>query len=212
MVHWRGRIVVECARLESVYTERYRGFESLSLRPMVTTKEYEVKVLGISPLDIIQKLRKLGAEETAEVLMRRYVFDFSEGVIEWLRLRDDGNKVTLSYKHKEKGNIKVGRTIEIETEVVDFDKTALILKKLPFKAIYYQENRRHLFTIDGIEFSIDSWPKIAPYLEVESTSKARINQGLKLLGLEGQDCGDKDIVEIYDESGVDLHSFLELKF
>ncbi len=29
---WRGGRVVEGARLESVYTETYRGFESLSLR------------------------------------------------------------------------------------------------------------------------------------------------------------------------------------
>ena len=28
----RGRIVADCARLESVYAERHRGFESLPLR------------------------------------------------------------------------------------------------------------------------------------------------------------------------------------
>lgn len=175
-------------------------------------KEYEVKVLGISPIEIIQTLRSLGAKETPEVLMRRYVFDFSTGVIEWLRLRDDGSKVTLTYKHKEKGNTRVGRTIEIETEVGDFDKTATILKKLPFQAIYYQENKRHLFTLDEIEFSLDTWPKIDPFLEVESHNKSKINQGLKLLGLEGKDSGDKDIKEIYDEVGINLHSFKELKF
>ena len=31
-IPWRGVRVVEGARLESVYTETYRGFESLSLR------------------------------------------------------------------------------------------------------------------------------------------------------------------------------------
>jgi hypothetical protein len=30
--HWRGGRVVECARLESAYTARYRGFESPPLR------------------------------------------------------------------------------------------------------------------------------------------------------------------------------------
>lgn len=29
---WRGRIVAECVRLESGYTARYRGFDSLPLR------------------------------------------------------------------------------------------------------------------------------------------------------------------------------------
>ena len=175
-------------------------------------QEFETKVLCINPVDIIEALRKLGAEETPEVLMRRYVFDLFTEDIEWLRLRDDGEKVTLTYKHKFKGNTEIGKTEEIEVEVADFDKTAQILKKVPFKHVYYQENKRHLFKIDGIEFSIDCWPKIDPYLEVESSSKEKIAEGLKVLGLEGKDAGDKDIVEIYKEAGENLHSVDELKF
>ncbi len=33
--HWRIRIVAECARLESVYMETYRGFKSLILRAVL---------------------------------------------------------------------------------------------------------------------------------------------------------------------------------
>ena len=36
---WRGGRVVEGARLESVYTETYRGFESLLLRQIKKTAE-----------------------------------------------------------------------------------------------------------------------------------------------------------------------------
>ena len=44
-LHWRIRIAAECARLESVYRETYRGFKSLILRqnvgnsPEVTSDE-----------------------------------------------------------------------------------------------------------------------------------------------------------------------------
>ena len=33
-LHWRIRIAAECARLESVYRETYRGFKSLILRSL----------------------------------------------------------------------------------------------------------------------------------------------------------------------------------
>src|SRR5579884_1857905 len=53
-------------------------------------QEFETKVIKINPAEIIEALRKLGALETPEVLMRRYVFDMFTEDIEWLRLRDDG--------------------------------------------------------------------------------------------------------------------------
>ena len=36
----RGRIEAECARLESAYTARYRGFESLPLRKEIKNPEF----------------------------------------------------------------------------------------------------------------------------------------------------------------------------
>lgn len=176
------------------------------------TREYETKVLNIDPEEIIEKLRDLGAKETAEFLARRWVFDIDSPDIEWIRLRQSGNKTTLCYKYKTRGNTEVGKTIEIEVEVSDFDKTAAILSKLTFRDIYYQENKNHVFHLGDIEFSIDSWPQIDPYLEVESTSIEKVNEGLRKIGLEGKDSGDKDIVEIYKEAGKDIHSTKNLKF
>ncbi len=175
-------------------------------------REFETKVLKIDVQSVVTKLRSIGAKETPEILSRRYVFDINNKEIEWLRLRQTGSKTTLTYKYKVRGNTEIGKTIEIEVEVSDFDKTAQILKKLKFIGIYYQENKNHIFKIDDIEFSIDTWPKLDPYLEIESVSKAKVESGLKMLDLEGQDVGDKDITRIYSEQGIDLHSYLELKF
>jgi adenylate cyclase class 2 len=175
-------------------------------------KEFETKVVDIDPKEIISKLKKLGAKETPEKLLRRYVFDMESDDIEWIRLRDNGDKVTLTYKHKVKGNVVVGKTIEIEVEVGDFEKTAQILSKVLFKEIYYQENKVHIFTLDDIEFSIATWPHLKPYLEVESHSPEKVIEGLTLLGLQYKDSGDKDIADIYNNQGLDIHTFKELKF
>ncbi|MDQ3099298.1 MAG: hypothetical protein M3Q44_06120 [bacterium] len=178
----------------------------------IQNTEFETKVIDINIIEIIAKLRALGAQESSEFLAKRYVYDLSTEDIGWIRLRQSIGPATMTYKFKEKGNTVVGKTIEIEVEVSDFEKTAQILSKVPCKEVYYQENKSHLFNLNGIEFSIDSWPHIAPYLEVESTSIEKVQEGLGLLGLEGKDVGDKDIKIIYAENGIDIHSFKELKF
>lgn len=174
--------------------------------------EFETKVLDIDTDEVIARLRALGASEQPEVLMRRWVFDIKSEVLEWIRLRDNGQKVTLTYKRKPNGNIDVGKTIEIETEVSDFDKTAEILHNAPFDRVFYQENRTHIFTLNGVEYSIDSWPMINPYLEVETDSIEGVQKGWELLKVSGKVVGDKDLMEIYEEAGIDIHSYGELKF
>ncbi len=174
--------------------------------------EFETKVLALDKAVILQKLKDLGATEEAEVLLKRYVFDMSEENVEWIRLRTNGQKTTLTYKYKVRFNTKIGETVEIETDVSDFDKTAEILKKIAFKEIFYQENKSQTFRYQDVEFVIVDWPLLPTYLEIESSSEEKVKEGLKLLGLDGQDVGDKDIVEIFHDHGIDLHSYKELKF
>lgn len=175
-------------------------------------KEFETKVLNINPEEIVRKLKELGAAETPEVLMRRYVFDIESSNIEFIRLRDNGQKTTLTYKYKVQGNTSVGETVEIEIEVSDFDKTAKILSKLAFWRIFYQENKAHIFRLNGIEFSINTWPMIDPFLEIEASSYEKVKEGLDMLGLDGKDEGDLDLKEIFKLKGIDIHSQQSLKF
>ncbi len=174
--------------------------------------ELETKVLDINKEEIIQKLKELGAEEESEVLTRRWVFDIESENIEFIRLRSDGKKHFLTYKYKTLGSVEVGRTEEIEVEVLDFDKTAEILRKLKFKRVFYQETKRHAFHLNEAEITIDTWPKIPPYMEIEAQTEEKIQEILKLLDLEGKDAGDYDIFDIYQKNSLDLHSFEELKF
>ncbi len=173
--------------------------------------EFETTILNIDPDQIRTKLRKLGAIEQPEILMKRYVYDLLPNEKpEYLRLRSDGNKTTLTYKKR--NGIDIGSTEEIEVEVSNFDQAAKMLSKIKSYKIRYQENKRQLFKLGDLEFSIDSWPKIPPYLEIESVSKEKVKQGLKLLGLEGKDSGDIDTQHIYLSYGINLNSFDTFKF
>jgi adenylate cyclase, class 2 len=176
-------------------------------------QEFETKVLNIDTKEILSRLRAIGASEQAEFLSKRYVYDLGTDAVEWIRLRQQGTKSpTLTYKYKQKDNLLIGQTIEIEVEVSDFAKTAEIMNKLNFKEVFYQENKSHIFTLDDLEFSIDTWPMLPTYLEVEAQSVDRVQDGLELLGLKGKDIGDKDIKLMYQELGIDLHSYKQLRF
>lgn len=178
-------------------------------------KEFETRVLDINVSEISDKLRRLGAKEEPEVLQRRWVFDIDPCTVnstgEWIRLRQVGSKQpTLTYKNKSgKG---MSDTIESEVEVSDFDKTAAILSKLKFIGQYYQENKRVKFDYQEIEFTLDSWPMIPTFLEIEAKSKKKVAEGLKLLGLTGQDVGHLGNIPIYEKYGINIHSMKELKF
>lgn len=176
-------------------------------------KEFETKVLDIDEAEIITKLKKLGAKIGKERLMRRWIFDMKYKNLEcaeWIRLRDNGNNITIAYK-KRTGH-GISDTSEVEVEVANFDKTYGILSKLPFEAIYYQENKRRIIKFGEIEFFIDKWPKIPPLLEIESNNEKNVKKGLELLELTGKDAGHLSMVKVYKKYEIDLNLFKELKY
>ena len=177
-------------------------------------KEYETQVLEINSEEIINKLRELGAKEYPEVFQKRKVFDIlcleEEGIGEWVRLRQTNDKTTLTYKKRM--NIEIDGTEEVEIEVDDFEKTAALLSRLKWTGKWYQENKRIKFVLNDIEFTLDKWPMIPIFLEVESSSKEKVNEGLKMLNLEGKDSGHLGLIKIYRKYGKEIHDYKELKF
>lgn len=175
--------------------------------------EFETKILDIDPEEISKKLLDLGATQEDEYLQRRIVFDIKSENIEWVRVRQEKDKCTMTYKYRELNNKEVGKTIEIETEVSDFDSTILLLSKLGFYyRTMYQENYIKKFSLNGLEFSIARWPKIKPYLEIEGESKVDVDRGLDLLNMKGKEVGDYDIAKIYSDCGIEMNSYERLEF
>ena len=72
---------------------------------------------------------------------------------------------------------------EIEVIVSDFDKTAELILAMGFVEKFYQENKRIRWIKDGVEFDIDTWPELEPYLEIEATSWKKIDEAARELGL-----------------------------
>lgn len=174
-------------------------------------KEIEGKILEIDPVSIKERLLKIGASFDGEYSQRRYVFDaLPKSAGKWLRLRTNGTSTTLAFKHT-KSN-EVGGTREIEVEVADFDKAFRIIESIGIKNNGYQENRRVNFTLGEVQISIDEWPLIPPYLEIEGPSKKSVNEVAQKLGYRPEDLVGANTIEIYKKYGIDLEKIKKLKF
>lgn len=76
---------------------------------------------------------------------------------------------------------------EIEIQVNDFDKTSLFLEKIGFIEKQYTEKKRIQWRKDDLEFDIEIYPGLDPYLEIEAASWKKINKAIQLLGLKHED-------------------------
>jgi len=176
-------------------------------------KERELTVLDIEIDDFMKKLESLGAEKKGGFLQRRYVYDvkpFSPN--KWIRLRTNGKKTTLTIKEIKDKNAIEG-TNELEIEVDDFDKTNELLNELGYKARNYQENYRRIYLLKETEISIDSWPLIPTYAEIEGKTNEAVKEVLSLVNTKNYKTTTFDVESIYREIyGIDILKIKELKF
>ena len=179
----------------------------------VTKIENEITVLNIDKDKFIKKILETGGKEVSPELKQiRCVYDFNPvNPHKWIRLRTNGKKTTLTIKETN-ANSKMGAR-ELEIEVSDFEETNRILNELGYKYRNRQENYRHIFMLDGAEISIDSWPKIKPYAEIEADTKEDIANVLKKLDVKPNQITELDVCSIYsDIYGIDLLSVKDLTF
>ena len=175
------------------------------------TKEIEGHILNVNPEDIIQKLEELGAEKTKAYNFRRYVFDTIPATPNrWVRLRTDGHETTLAVK--EITSQTADGTSEWEVITSDIDTTLQILEKIGISPRGYQENTRQEFILDGDTLSIDTWPKLQPFIEIEAQSEAQIIAIAAKLGFSSNDISYKDVDTLYTEIGINLKTTPKLTF
>src|SRR5690242_13343795 len=106
------------------------------------TTELEAKWLDIDPEAIRELLGLIGGERIhAEQLMRRRNFDFPDKRLEkiggWARVRDEGDRITMSYKQVKDQSLH--GTQETELVIDSFEKGCQFLKDLGLEPYSYQE-------------------------------------------------------------------------
>jgi len=150
--------------------------------------EIEAKFLNIDIEKTRIKLKEIGAVmQYPERLMKRKVFDYPDARLykegAWVRVRDEGEgKITLSYKKL------LDRTLhgtkEITLNVSDFETACNFLQACGFESKSYQETKREKWMLGESEITIDTWPWIPTFLEIESENEEEIQRVSNLLNLD----------------------------
>jgi len=180
-------------------------------------EEIEAKFLEVDPKAMEKKLLGLGAVKKYDRIFRDRVFDFSGWPLDkdkaWLRLRDKGDKVTLSFK-KRFGVSATGDAgmEEVEIKVDDFEKTTQILEKLGMEQKFNEEKRRAHFELDGVDVDIDTFPLMPSYLEIEGKSWGEVENVAERLGLDWEKRRSLSAMQIYKEYGVEEKEYKVLTF
>lgn len=149
--------------------------------------EIEAKFPGIEPSVLRKRLLAIKARRIhPEMLMRRKNFDYLDGRLEkiggWIRVRDEGNQVTMCYKKLQDRTLH--GTKEVGVTVSSFESACAFLEAIGFKAKSYQETKREKWIYERVEITIDTWPWVPSFVELEGPSETALKETAKLLDLD----------------------------
>ncbi|KMS74449.1 adenylyl cyclase [Streptomyces viridochromogenes] len=168
--------------------------------------EYEAKFLDIDVDALQTKLTSLGATQIfPRTRLTRKIFenDALDGG-QWIRLRDEGTRSTLTLKHVSDAT-RIDGTTEVETEVTDLHAMAEILRGLGLQEVRYQENYREEWRLGEVVFDFDTWPDLPTFIEIEGPDEASVRQAAALLDLDYTAARFGSVDEIYkSEAGRDI--------
>ena len=164
--------------------------------------EIEVKFLKQDHQKIRDLLTKLGAECVEPMrLMKRAIVDFPDRRLQtgengsFIRVRDEGDKVTLTYKQF--NSLSVDGAKEIETQVDSFDDAVHIFTSIGLEVVSLQESKRETWKYKEFEIVLDEWPWLEPYIEIEAGSEEALKTFSNLLGLNWSDAVFGDVMVAY---------------
>lgn len=148
--------------------------------------EYEATFTNIDKDVIREKLRIAGAVLIyGEFLQKRVSVNPPTGIYtgrNWLRVRQEFDKVTVAYKEISGGSIEGQQEVEIVVD--DFDQAVLLLEKLGCAKKAYQENKREKWQMGDVEIVIDEWPFLEPFVEIEGPSEVEVQRVASVLGFD----------------------------
>lgn len=151
--------------------------------------EFEAKFYPVNKKAYRKKLKSIGAKLIIpERKMVRIVADvrgnFELAKNGYIRIRDEGNLVRLSLKVTAGWKGKLTDQKEIDVEVSDFEKTKTILEASGINFNRRQENLREEWEYEGAQITIDTWPGLDVYSEIEADSEEKVKEIALKLGLD----------------------------
>jgi len=181
--------------------------------------EIEAKWLRIDHPTFRDTLMSAGAELVSpERKMVRRVFDYPDKRLSkvggWVRVRDEGGIITLSYKQVNDRTLH--GTQEVTVTVTDFEATCAFLGAIGLKSKAFQETTRESWKLGSVEIELDTWPWIPSFVEIEAKDSKLLYAAAKKLGLDRNKAlhGSVETAyqDIYDVTEEEIDNWDEIKF
>lgn len=160
--------------------------------------EIEAKFLAVDFKEVRRKLDELGGVcEQPMRLMRRAIIETPEMQAKgaFVRIRDEGHHVTLTYKQV--NTLSIDGTKETEVVVSDFDTTVRLLAAAGLAARSFQESRRETWRLGDVEVVLDEWPWLDPYVEIEGPHEALVREAAQKLDFHWNDAVFGGVMSAY---------------
>ena len=181
--------------------------------------EIEAKWINIDKEALRKTLSDIGAELVSpERLMIRRVYDFPDERLEsvkgWVRVRNEDDKITLSYKQL--NDRTVHGTKEVTVIVNDFDSTCAFLESIGLVQKSVQETKRESWKLGNTEIELDTWPWIPSFVEIEATSETELKATAELLELDYSKALHGSVETaykaVYDVTEEEINKWEEIRF
>lgn len=160
--------------------------------------EIEAKFLNVQHDEIRAKLTELGATCVQPMRLMRRVTIENDSLVEknaFVRVRDEGDRVTMTYKQFD--SLSVDGAKEIEIVVSDFDTAVRLLDAAGLPSQSFQESKRETWQLGEVEIVLDEWPWLKPYIEIEAGSEVLVRDTAKQLGFDWRDAAFGDVMVAY---------------
>lgn len=151
--------------------------------------EFEIAFLKIDRNELREILKNLWAKCIMKnTLMKRFVFANPIKNNSYVRVRDEWDKITCTYKEISDWKLDINSIKEAETVVWDFDTMVEIFRNLWLKQKAFQESYRETWIIeDKVFFMLDEWPWLSPFIEIEAETEELVREYTKKLWFDYDD-------------------------
>lgn len=149
--------------------------------------EIEAKFTYIDHDEVRTKLEQAGGQlMTPLFTMRRTLFDYEDLRLDskkaWLRVRQEADKVTMSFKQRL--GLEIDSMKEVEVVVSDYEDTRRILQESGLTIKAEQDQKREVWKLGECEVTLDEWPWIPKFIEIEGPSNEAVQAVSEQLGYD----------------------------
>ncbi|MDR1476644.1 MAG: CYTH domain-containing protein [Rickettsiales bacterium] len=150
--------------------------------------EIEIKFYPVDKDDARTRFARAGFRlASPEFMMTRSTFDLSHiGKWTWGRVRREHDRITMSIK-RVSDNDSITGTSESQVVIDSFEGGGAFMEAAGFQPKSFQETLREIWTRGSVEATIDTWPGLEPFVEIEGESEELVKGAAADLGFDMSD-------------------------